>query len=318
MLEWVFNGSTNTLDYWVRENVSAGGELLISYGTKSNAEYLLHYGFAVPGLPQRNYSVCTTKVPVDLEGVPDEEGKRKWLIKASFSPVSDYEPVEFQLTTLWDRNAERMMAHARLLVIPTIEELTQQISRGVCDKYGVPPQCPKTLSVANEVAALRRCLRVVQTSLAAYPTKLEQDEALMPTLDGLPLSMVLLRRDEKFVLRWWERFFSVALAAAEETRPGKIAKNCQETLGEAKCTPEMNPYMRETLYHLLGGEETSEGTAHYLEFFAACSLVPLALILGWHCSKRRRSSRAGPPSSNGSQYESNARKASSARKRRGR
>merc|ERR1712008_478870 len=162
------------------------------------------------------------------------------------------------------------------------------------------------------MGALRHCLRAVQTSLAAYPTTLEQDEALLPTLDGLPVSLVLLRRDEKFVLRWWERFIGVALAAAEEMRAGMIAKKCEEVLGDATCTPEMNPYMRETLFDLLGGKE-SEGNAKSSEFLAACSLVPLALIFGWRCSKKRRSSRAGPPSGNRSQPESNGQKASSAR-----
>ena len=46
-IEWVFNSTTQTLDYWAQEDVAAGGELLISYGGKCNSQYLLHYGPAL-------------------------------------------------------------------------------------------------------------------------------------------------------------------------------------------------------------------------------------------------------------------------------
>merc|ERR1712085_182822 len=76
------------------------------------------------------------------------------------------------------------------------------------------------LSIDNERSALNRCLAVVETALAAYPTTLEEDEELLRSLRGLPFMLVTLRSDEKVVLRWWQRFFRLAVAGVDmEIRP---------------------------------------------------------------------------------------------------
>lgn len=326
MLEWQYNGTTDTLDYWVREDVPAGGELLISYGAKSNALYLLHYGFAVAGLPQRNFSVCTTKVPLDLDEIPDQAAKRKWLIKAAFTPVKDHSPAEFDLSDTWNKELEKMIAHARLLVLPTIQDLERKVASPAssCTKIAMPCQCKSPVSITNEREALSRCLDTVQNNLRAYPTTLEEDEAMLPELSGIPLSLVLFRRDEKFVLRWAERFFKLALAILEVRSPQRIARRCTDVFGEEKCSVEIAPYIRETLFRLVGGEGSPsdlERATWFIFDIGAAFYIPFVIMLGvlyaWYEYRSRNHAEflQGKPAATAA---ADGQTASSVRRRRGR
>merc|ERR1711862_412527 len=69
----------------------------------------------------------------------------------------------------------------------------------------------------NERAALKRCLAAIDGALDGYPTTAEEDEQLLPSLSGFSLHLVQLRHDEKIVLKWWRRFFSVALESLHLT-----------------------------------------------------------------------------------------------------
>jgi len=285
MLEWIFNTTTDSLDYWVREEVSAGQELLISYGTKSNGEYLLHYGFAVQGLPQRSYPVCTVRVVVNLDGVLDHDAKRKWLIKAAFTPTKVHKPYEFTLRDTWEKDPANMLAYARLLELPDIDAVKKATGPGTtnCKRISVPPGlCAQPISLVNERAALARCLSVVDSAMKAYPTSLEEDEAILPGLEGTALFLVTLRRDEKFVLRYWQRFFGLALEMVDAKSPSKIESRCGEVFGEAKCSAEENPYMRDILFVLLGG--TDKSASHWAQLSLWIKLVLAPLALCWFSS----------------------------------
>lgn len=281
MLEWVYNTTTDSLDYWVREEVLAGQELLISYGTKSNGEYLLHYGFAVQGLPQRAYPVCNVRIVVNLDGVQDKEAKRKWLIKAAFTPTKVHKPYEFVLRDTWEKDPANMLAYARLLELPDIDAVKKATAPGStnCKRISVPPGlCAQPISLANERAALKRCISVINGATGAYPTTLEEDEALIPSLEGTPLFLVTLRRDEKHVLGFWHRFFRLALEMIDAGSPGKIEQRCVEVLGERECATEENPYLRETLFTLLGGAEKSRSNRTRLSLWMSLCLSLLALF----------------------------------------
>merc|ERR1711974_234753 len=90
---------------------------------------------------------------------------------------------------------------------------------GGCRQFSSPPRCEKTININVERQALRRCHNAIKAALDAYPTTLEEDELLLPTLEGLPLFLVTLRRDEKWVLKHWLRYFGHALELADSEMP---------------------------------------------------------------------------------------------------
>eukprot|EP00927_Polykrikos_kofoidii_P035269 TRINITY_DN29856_c0_g1_i1.p1 TRINITY_DN29856_c0_g1~~TRINITY_DN29856_c0_g1_i1.p1 ORF type:complete len:588 (-),score=72.85 TRINITY_DN29856_c0_g1_i1:83-1846(-) len=226
-IEWVFNKTLRTLDYWAKEDVPRGEELLISYGGKCNSQYLLHYGFAMPGIDKRQPPLSTVRIPFDLDDtIPDRDAREMWLAKNQLK--TDVEEFEVS-TTAAGSGFQNMLGYARLLVIPFADNFDRTLKARGCRVFAMPPRCEQPLSLDVEQAALKLCISVVRRALAAYPTTLEEDEVLLnstsadhpgndssPRLpSGIPRFLVLLRRDEKVVLRWWIRFFEVALEVTE-------------------------------------------------------------------------------------------------------
>merc|ERR1712046_285090 len=97
-IEWRMNATTQTLDYWVLENVTSGSEMLISYGGKCNSAYLLHYGFTLPNVWSRQPPVSTVRILMSLDNeVPDHAQKEAWIKNG---------------------DGEKMLGYARLLELP--------------------------------------------------------------------------------------------------------------------------------------------------------------------------------------------------------
>eukprot|EP00971_Amphidinium_carterae_P048384 953667-Amphidinium_carterae.1 len=213
-IEWFYNSTAQTLDFWTREEVQKGSELLISYGGKCNSEYLLHYGFAAPDIHSRQPPLSTVRLLLDLdEGVQDRAQLQKLLLKSRLKEEGPLEPEEFRLKAAWKGSeAEQLIAYARLLSM-SYTEVVQRFRTRSCREFSTPPRCEQAMGLENEQLALTRCLKAVDVALSAYPTSVEEDESLIPTLQGVAHSLVLLRRDEKLVLRWWQHWFQVALQA---------------------------------------------------------------------------------------------------------
>lgn len=226
-IEWIFNETSKTLDFWVREDVPAGSELLISYGGKCNSQYLLHYGFALPTISSRVPPLSTVRLALDLDpDVPDRAWRERWLMKQRLQEDADtLVPEEFELKATFAGNgAENFLSYARLLSLPsTGEDFLRTVKRS-CRMYSTPPKCDKPLGLSIEAAAIRRGLLAVTEALSRYDTSLEEDESILLTLSGLPLKLVTLRRDEKVVLHWWRRFLGIASDALKDTTEGIEAK----------------------------------------------------------------------------------------------
>mmetsp|Transcript_95936 Transcript_95936/g.277047 ORF Transcript_95936/g.277047 Transcript_95936/m.277047 type:complete len:549 (+) Transcript_95936:85-1731(+) len=256
MIEWSFNASSKTLDYRALEDVQAGSELLISYGGKCNSQYLLHYGFTMPNVSTRWPPVSTVRVGMGLDpDVPDREARERWLLKAKLQDEGRLAPEEFELkaNTWKNSGAEAMLAYARLLSLPAGAEFDRKVNGRSCRRFGSPPRCEQPMGLSNEEAALRRCLAAIDKAMAGYPTTLEEDEALLPSLSGVALNLVTLRRDEKVVLQWWQRFFSLALQGLELS-PEAFEQKVEGAYGEF--SPE-SQYLRVSLTALLAVERPS-------------------------------------------------------------
>merc|ERR1712194_334709 len=260
-VEWSFNSTGKTLDYAALEDVPAGSEILISYGGKCNSQYLMHYGFTVPNVSSRWPPVSTVRVGMDLDAdVPDREARERWLLRARLKEDEEkLDPEDFELkaNTFKNAGADMMLSYARVLSLPAGDEFDKRMKAGrACKRFSTPPKCD-ILSIDNERSALNRCLAVVETALAAYPTTLEEDEDLLRSLRGLPFMLVTLRSDEKVVLRWWQRFFRLAVAGVDMEIEA-LEKQAAEEFGEF--SPETQ-YLRTSLIALKVVERNAQARA---------------------------------------------------------
>merc|ERR1712046_199242 len=143
-IEWRMNATTQTLDYWVLENVTSGSEMLISYGGKCNSAYLLHYGFTLPNVWSRQPPVSTVRILMSLDNeVPDHAQKEAWLLKQKRTEedVTELEPEEFELKAAWIKNGdgEKMLGYARLLELPQ-DDFDRRIRSRTCKQFTTPPR----------------------------------------------------------------------------------------------------------------------------------------------------------------------------------
>jgi len=258
-IEWFFNSTTKTLDYWARENVSAGQEMLISYGSKCNSQYVLHYGFALPNVSTRSPSPSTVRLPMPVDvNVDQREARVRWLLKNRMKDEDTVlEPEEFDLKMSWrGGGGENMLGYARLLSLPGGEEFNRMVKGRSCRSFSIPPRCEHAISLENERAALTRCLQVVESALTGYPTSVDEDDALLPTLPkfSLPSFLTLLRRDEKVVLLWWQKFWRMAIECLDLDEE-EIEQRAIEFFG--KYSPE-SQYIRVTISALVKVERSNK------------------------------------------------------------
>eukprot|EP00928_Gymnodinium_smaydae_P078848 TRINITY_DN62911_c0_g1_i1.p1 TRINITY_DN62911_c0_g1~~TRINITY_DN62911_c0_g1_i1.p1 ORF type:complete len:589 (+),score=97.27 TRINITY_DN62911_c0_g1_i1:73-1767(+) len=265
-VEWIYNATLQTLDYWVREDVPQGEELLISYGAKCNSQYLLHYGFALPGVRDREPPLSTVRVAVPVDaGVPDRAKREAWLVKSRLLDAgSPLPPEEFELKAKWvGSGPDHMIGYARLLSLPGGDEFTRRMKSGSCRAFSTPPRCDQPLGLEIEKAALQRCKDAVSNALRSFPTTLEEDEILLSeengqVHEGVPRFLVILRRDEKTVLRWWERYFEIALRALALPNADAIEKLADDSFGSFSAE---GKYLKVTLSALVTVEASAAASA---------------------------------------------------------
>lgn len=168
----------------------AGNPVRDSYGRKSNARFLLNYGFTLDANDEDDEAAVRLAIPPDAPLAGE---------KARLLGVLPGAPVRFRLPAQSsDREAGAALSFLRVAGASPREI---EILRGApLDAARVPP-----LDGRNESAALGLLAAACEQAQRAFPTLVEQDDAL---LRGGALSVnarnaVVARRGEKRVLLRW-------------------------------------------------------------------------------------------------------------------
>jgi hypothetical protein len=197
-------------------------QVFISYGTKSNAELLLLYGFALDRNP---YNSVDLSVALSAEDDPMYAAKLKWLQGRGMG--SDAGRATYPLYS--DRFPEELLRFLRLACIDK-EQLTLGIqAERPTDEDDAPwqldregriasaaptvyelrllPDCNRQLSLDNEAMALTCISQACEVALARYPTSEEDDSKLIADRNMFGMlsrnarMAVRLRRTEKRLLK---------------------------------------------------------------------------------------------------------------------
>eukprot|EP00933_Yihiella_yeosuensis_P030799 TRINITY_DN24368_c0_g1_i1.p1 TRINITY_DN24368_c0_g1~~TRINITY_DN24368_c0_g1_i1.p1 ORF type:complete len:512 (-),score=84.29 TRINITY_DN24368_c0_g1_i1:41-1576(-) len=204
---------TDTWEIAIQRDVSIGEELSVSYGERCSSDRILYYGFASPEVPGLKKPVATVQIsfPLDDE-VEDRQEREDWLktmrrMQGGGDVDDDSDSDEdssFQgqfIIQATDKgaDAEDMLNFARFISLPASDFET------TCS-FSWPVKCKNT-SPEIERMAVKRIARVAHVALKAYPTSIEEDERTISSIEnGIHRNFVILRRDEKVVLKWWKRF----------------------------------------------------------------------------------------------------------------
>ena len=173
--------------------VSDTGEkprLEISYGSHSNAHFLMNYGFSIPN-DQEQAEEDVAILPIVLpDSVHEQETESLWeadgqgdchLIARNVTVgIGDAGPMESVLSMCRVASAQYLeLSHMK-------EDFAQQGLRTDESEDGLVPQLGATLcrvpfSVANEIRALKMLQSVTKAALSQYPTTMQEDTNMLST-----------------------------------------------------------------------------------------------------------------------------------------
>lgn len=179
--------------------VASGLEIHDSYGAKSNDLLLLHFGF-VASDNEQDELFLSLGLP---EGTAMASAKQKLL---GLSSPTARQPFKVPLQ-LEHASTQRMFSFLRVACAAPLE-LPRLAPRLLTGLGSIKP-----LGVANEERVLRALGAACEARLAAFDTSLDEDERLLreETLSYNARSCVLLRREEKRMLRAWSELTRTGL-----------------------------------------------------------------------------------------------------------
>lgn len=194
--------------YGFRANrdLSAGEQLLMSYGRNSAGEWLLHYGFTPEG---NNPEAARLRLYVQMEeGMPLQRQKTAFLrsLRSSADPDADLPAVHFDLSAADDTAYGKLIAHLRFVLASDAEDLTRRMEDGqACRPYAEPVACPERISDANEKEVFAWLQRRFSTDAEAAAAAL--------AAEAVPADARRVLEEEQLVRRWWLARMERELAA---------------------------------------------------------------------------------------------------------
>lgn len=232
------------LQLWAERPLSVGDEVTDVYGIKANEDFLWSYGFTIPWIHNRT-CLANTRVRLGVDGLPKSpEGPAAALQAQRRVALLNYDPLTFVVDTCLGAGFGSLVAFARFWYASVPDAQLHSIC-GLVGPYpwqgeslgsAAPPggwrlnvSCPH-LSKDEDAAALR----LVRTALAARREgiaggSLEDEERILndATVVSRPAAWrdaVVVRRDEKYVLRRAEEWVEAKLIASKKRRRRQRSK----------------------------------------------------------------------------------------------
>jgi histone-lysine N-methyltransferase SETD3 len=194
---WVFE-SDNGFSITAQRPLDAGAALLNSYGAKSNAHFLINYGFCLEGNPKNEVE---TLLPPLHDGHPFARHTNMY-----GEPVAGMRAFRLRRSCI-DGPATAILSYLRL----THADASLRSDNSEVNLYRsskVPP-----VSRDNEIAVLNTLAEACARHLREYATAIGEDDALLrnPALPRNVRHMVMVRRDEKSILNYFIELTRLAL-----------------------------------------------------------------------------------------------------------
>lgn len=192
---YFFDTVSRTFKVIVNEHYKKGDEVFISYGRKSNEQYMLCYGFYNPLQSEIRFEVPT----MDVEKLEEKEAL-----------IAELKLEKNVFNIHPDESPDELLKVLRILLL-TNEELTNPAIIAQIKEN-------KTVNPENEQLVYYTVIQIIDWILEKYPSTSDQDQELVGA--GLPPGIVrkavIFRRKEKNALRGLRSLFEAYLEDAIE------------------------------------------------------------------------------------------------------
>ena len=209
--QWYFDTKLNSFVIQATEEIEKGDEIFDSYGKKTNARFLLNYGFALEDNDTSEY-ILTVKFNENYPLYNEKKfyfKKEKNYCKSFNLNINIYESQILELLSflrfiLFNGNLDDINKYNFMKTNNNDLFENQNLSY-----FFIPP-----INKELEIQVLQKLLYLCQIELSKYPTSMEQDKQLLKVNKNINFNeknILLLLINEKSVLKYYIHFCEYCL-----------------------------------------------------------------------------------------------------------
>ena len=208
--KWTYDDHLNGFTIISLKSIARGEQVYDSYGRKCNSRFFVNYGFALSDNEDDNEAVLRfTPSPASD---PFYHTKLNMLTASTTTLSREFQvPATYRETSDREKKTKEMFSWLRFVV--AVDSELMMLPQGEGGRVKVEEV--EVVSVRNESAVLRMVKAAAEEALKAFETTLEADDELIRTAAYPEYSnernIILMRRGEKQVLRWYVRLAEVCL-----------------------------------------------------------------------------------------------------------
>ena len=202
--QWFYDDNLDSFVIQAIENIKEGNEIFDSYGKKTNARFLLNYGFCLDDNDTSEYLLTINfneKYPLynvkkklfKSEYEYDYKINRNFCLNNNFYESQIVELLSFLRFIIYDGDINKLY-----------NELNLKENDNELNIFYIPP-----INKELEIKVLKHLQFLCKQSLARYPTSFEQDQKMYNNNNGISFNLrncLLLLMNEKTVLAYYMYF----------------------------------------------------------------------------------------------------------------
>ena len=245
--QWYFDDNLDSFVIQAIENIKQGDEIFDSYGKKTNARFLLNYGFCLEDNDTSEY-LLTVEFN---DKYPLYEIKKKLFFQNELEMTKC-----FNLNNnFYESQILELLSYLRFILFDgDINILYNEINKNVNYKeelslifYYVPP-----INKNLEIKVLKHLYYLCRKSLAKYPTTFEEDQYIYKNKENLSFNLrncLLLLMSEKTVLSYFLFFCEYCLDLFCLTNKNEIMTKIDNDFKNEQC--QFDFYIQEIILKLI-------------------------------------------------------------------
>ena len=259
--QWFYDDEKDAFIVQAIENIEQGNEIFDSYGKKTNARFLLNYGFSIENNETSEY--CITISSLDSERIfnwPMFETKKKFFknedfyktfnLNINFQESQILELINFLRFLLFDGDVN----YLHKAILSAKNTLNPEMSINYYFFYPINKQ--------NEINVLKYLKTLCEQALAKYPTNLTQDQQIYEQKKHESYfnfnyrNCLLLLMSEKKVLIYYIEFCTYCLNLLKMKNKKKVIEKVSKDLQDNNL--KYNFYIKDAILKLINEEDDGD------------------------------------------------------------
>ena len=260
--QWFYDDDKDSFIVQAIENIDKGNEIFDSYGKKTNARFLLNYGFSIENNETSEYSLTISSLDSGWIGnwplielkkklFKNEEFYKTFNLNINFQESQILELINFLRFLTFDGDAN----YLQRVLLSSKNTLNPEMSINYYFFYPI--------NKLNEINVLKYLKYIFEQALAKYPTSVTRDQQIYEEkkqsrdFNFNYRNCLLLLISEKKVLIYYIEFCNYCLKLLKTKNKKKVIEKATNDLRDNNI--KFNFYIKDAILKLINEEEDENG-----------------------------------------------------------